>query len=652
MTDTSVASGAPSASPTVRYLRTGLAVAMALAALAWAADFYRAVGWLFLNEQFLVVVFGLALALTFVQCPARRKTHRATLPWYDALVALLGLATAIYVAINYPNILSKFFTVPVDGVVASWILFVIAIEGLRRTTGWPLVIIVLFFTAYALVGHVVPGALQTRQVEINRLMIYIGMDTSGLLGLTMQVGVTIVMPFLLFGFLLSASGGASFFNDFALALMGRFRGGAAKISIAASGLFGSISGIVVSNIMATGVVTIPLMKRSGFSARQAAAIEATASTGGQLMPPVMGAVAFLMADFLERPYRDVAIAALVPAILFYLALFIQADLVAAKRGIKRVEAAQIPKVGTVLRNGWQFVLPFVVLIYALFWGNQSPQLAALYGAVTTAIVGLVLGYGGQRMKPVELWRGLIATGSSSLEILMISAGAGFIMGILQMTGLGFALTAFLVHLGAGNVIALLVIAAIMCIVLGMGMPTLAVYVLLAILVAPSMVQVGLDPLPSHMFILYLGMMSFITPPVAIAAFFAASLAGAEPMRTGWESMRFGWTAFIIPFLFVLSPSLLLQSDSVMDIVLSISTAVIGVWFVSAGMIGYAIRALDLPRRVGLLVGGFGLLLPPELGTWATFANVAGFVVCAAIVGQQAVALRRFRVANMRSGPAE
>jgi TRAP transporter 4TM/12TM fusion protein len=652
MTDTSVTSGAPLASPTVRYLRTGLAVAMALAALAWAADFYRAVGWLFLNEQFLVVVFGLALALTFVQCPARRKTHRATLPWYDALVALLGLATAIYVAINYPNILSKFFTVPVDGVVASWILFVLAIEGLRRTTGWPLVIIVLFFTAYALVGHVVPGALQTREVEINRLMIYIGMDTSGLLGLTMQVGVTIVMPFLLFGFLLSASGGASFFNDFALALMGRFRGGAAKISIAASGLFGSISGIVVSNIMATGVVTIPLMKRSGFNARQAAAIEATASTGGQLMPPVMGAVAFLMADFLERPYRDVAIAALVPAILFYLALFIQADLVAAKRGIKRVEAAQIPKLGTVLRNGWQFVLPFVVLIYALFWGNQSPQLAALYGAVTTAIVGLVLGYGGQRMKPVELWRGLIATGSSSLEILMISAGAGFIMGILQMTGLGFALTAFLVHLGAGNVIALLVIAAIMCIVLGMGMPTLAVYVLLAILVAPSMVQVGLDPLPSHMFILYLGMMSFITPPVAIAAFFAASLAGAEPMRTGFEAMRFGWTAFIIPFLFVLSPSLLLQSDSVMDIFLSISTAVIGVWFVSAGMIGYAIRALDLPRRIGLLAGGFGLLIPPELGTWAIFTNIGGFIVCVAVVGQQVMMVRRYRVTEVQSGAAE
>jgi TRAP transporter 4TM/12TM fusion protein len=652
VTDITDKESAPLASPTVRYLRVGLAVTMAVAALAWAADLYRTVGWLFLTEQFLVTVFGLAIALTFVQFPARRKTLRTTLPWYDALIALAGLATAIYVALNYPDILTKFFTVPADGVIASWILFVLAVEGLRRTTGWPLVVIVLFFTVYALVGHLVPGALQTRQVEINRLMIYIGMDTSGMLGLTMQVGVTIVMPFLLFGFLLSASGGGNFFNDFALALMGRFRGGAAKIAVAASGLFGSISGIVVSNIMATGVVTIPLMKRSGFTARQAAAIEATASTGGQLMPPVMGAVAFLMADFLERPYRDVAIAALVPAILYYLALFIQADLEAAKRGIKRVEAAQIPKLGVVLRKGWQFALPFVVLIYALFWANQPPELAALYGAATTAIVGLVMGYGGQRMKPLELWRGLIATGSSSLDILMISAGAGFIMGILQMTGLGFALTAFLVHLGAGNVIALLVIAGLLCIVLGMGMPTIAVYVILAVLVAPSMVQVGLDPLPSHMFILYLGMMSFITPPVAIGAFFAASLAGAEPMRTGWESMRFGWTAFIIPFLFVLSPSLLLQSDSVMDTVLAISTAVIGVWFVSAGMIGYAIRTLDLPRRIGLLAGGFGLLLPPDLGTWAVFANIAGLILCVAIVGHQAMTIRRYRVTDVQSGAAE
>ncbi|KAB2853983.1 MAG: TRAP transporter fused permease subunit, partial [Bauldia sp.] len=343
----------------------------------------------------------------------------------------------------------------------------------------------------------------------------------------------------LFGQLLLHSGGSNFFNDIALATMGRYRGGAAKISVVASGMFGSISGIVVSNILATGVVTIPLMKKTGYPPHLAAAVEATASTGGQLMPPVMGVVAFVMADFLQISYGAVVVAALVPSLLYYIALFIQADLEAARLGIRRVEESQIPRIWGVLATGWIFVLPFAVLIYTLFALNKEAEEAAMYAAGTVFVLGVVLGYRGRRMPLRTLWRSIVETGNATVDIIMISAAAGFIIGILQVTGLGSAVTNFLVKLGGTNIVALLVIAAFLCIVLGMGMPTLAVYAMLATLVAPSLVDLGITPLAAHMFILDLGMMSFVTPPVAIGAYFAASLAGAEPLKTGFAATRFG-----------------------------------------------------------------------------------------------------------------
>jgi TRAP transporter 4TM/12TM fusion protein len=463
------------------------------------------------------------------------------------------------------------------------------------------------------------------------MVVYLGLDTSGLFGLVLLIGVTVVVPFVFFGQLLSASGGASFFNDISLGLMGRFRGGAAKISIMASSLFGSINGIVVSNILATGVITIPMMKKSGFKPEHAAAVEASASNGGQLMPPVMGAVAFLMADFLQISYTQVAIAAAVPSLLYYLALFIQADLEAAKGNIMRVPAKEIPNLIRVFAKGWLFLLPFAVLIYALFWQNREPENAAVYACLAVMAVGFVFGYGAQRLTLRAVWDSLVRTGVSSADIIMISAAAGFIMGILQITGLSFALTVFLVNIGAGNVFLLLLIAAVLCIVLGMGMPTLGVYVLLAVLIVPALVEVGVTPIAAHMFILYLGMMSFVTPPVAIAAFFAANLAKANPMKTGWTAMRFSWTAYIVPFLFVFSPSLLLQSGSWFDTALSITTAAIGVWFVSAGMIGYGLRRMSGLIQVASIVCGALLLIPVEMAWWAAGANIAGGAIAAAVL---------------------
>ncbi len=624
-------------SPAIRLVRTALSLVLAVAVLANAADIYRMFGYVFVTEQFLAATLAVGLALIFINYPFRRGSERTSVPWYDWLASAAGFTAGVYISWNATDLAENLFDPPLVALVAAWVMFVLCIEGLRRTVGWSLVWVVIFFMVYALVGHKLWGMFQTKQVYLNSFVYYLIIDQSGLLGIVMNVAITIVIPFILFGALLSVSGGAAFFNDIAIALMGRYRGGAAKMSVMASGLFGSISGVVVSNIMATGVVTIPLMKRAGFTPAQAGAIEATASNGGQLMPPVMGAVAFLMADFLQVPYAKVALAALVPGILYYTALFIQADLVAARDGIARVPDDEIPQAWAVFRKGWHFILPFVVLIYGLFALNQEPEVAALWGSLTILLLGLLFGYNGKRMNLRDLWDSVVGTGLGALDIFMVAAGAGFIMGMLQVTGLGFALTLLLVSVGEGSVLLLLFFAAILCIILGMGMPTLGVYVLLAVLIAPSLEKVGIPQISAHFFILYMGLMSMVTPPVAVAAFFAATIAGAEPMRTGFEAVRFSWAAYIIPFLFVFSPTLLLQGTSVFASFVAIITAVIGVWIVSAAVVGFMFGRIGAVERILLGLSGIALLIPHEIGQWALWTDLGGAIASCVLVARRYMA---------------
>jgi TRAP transporter 4TM/12TM fusion protein len=375
------------------------------------------------------------------------------------------------------------------------------------------------------------------------------------------------------------------------------------------------------------------MRRGGYPPHVAGAIEAVASTGGQLMPPVLGAAAFLMAEFLQVPYREVVLAAAIPALLYYFALFIQADLLAGRIGITRIEASQIPAIAGVLRRGWHFVLPFVVLIFALFWLNWSPERSALAGAAILIVTGMTIGYGEKRLHPRDILDALRSTGMASLDLLMITAAAGFIIGVLNISGLGFSLTLFLVNVGGDNVLVLLLLSAAVCIVLGMGMPTVGVYVLLAALVAPALVKVGIPPMAAHMFVMYFGMMSMITPPVALAAFAAASLAQTDPMKTGWAAVRFGWVAYIIPFLFVRAPSLLLIGDP-MSIAVAILTAVAGVWMVCAAFAGYFTRPLDTASRVGFGLAGLLLFIPAEAMHYGGLTDAAGLALGAVLVGRE------------------
>ncbi|MEW5424392.1 TRAP transporter permease [Amorphus sp. 3PC139-8] len=623
---------------TCRPIADVLACLLTLTAVAWAVSLPRYLGVGFYPQQFFAVVLGLVLPIAFLTLPARRGDDRPRVPWFDVVLAVLSAAAVGYIAVRYPVLINKIFVRPPEIWIPGLITILLTLEALRRATGWALVIIISVFLLYGLFGDIVPGRLQGRAQSWDLLAGYMAFDANGILGLPMSVASTIVIAFILFGVLLGLTGGSNFFTDAAMLGMGRFRGGSMKISVLASGLFGSISGSAVANVVGTGIVTIPMIKRDGYPAHKAAAIEAVASTGGQLMPPVMGAAAFLMAEMLSVSYATVVLAALLPALLYYIALFIQADLEAARLGISPVPKSEIPPARGVLK-GAHFIVGFAILIFTLFSLNWQPERAALLAAVSIIVTSLALGYRGKRPALSAIGASLTNTGYAVVEIVLISAASGLVIGILNLTGLSFNLTYALVQLGGGSIILLLALSAIVCIVLGMGLPTLGVYVLLAALVAPALVKLGIPPIAAHLYVLYFGMMSMITPPIAMAAFAAAALAKAPAMSTGFAAMRFGWAAYVVPVLFVFSPSLLLMGDS-FHIGLAVITAIIGVWLVSAALAGYFASLLSPTKRGLFALFGLAALVPAGAFSGGVYSDIVGVVGGVALMATEFARSRR------------
>jgi len=623
-----------------------LAVVLMVGAIAWSTDLFRVFGLVLYTQQFLIGMLAVSIPLVFLVYRVSGRRGGVP-PWYDILAGVLGFGASVYMAARYPVLAEMVMETPADGLIVGTIILLVVVEGTRRTVGHVFTGVVVFFALLGLVGHLIPGDLQARYIPPAILFYTFAWDPTAMLGLPMEIVSTVVVSFVLFGHILLVSGGSEFFTELSMILVGRFRGGQAKIAVTASGMFGSISGSAVSNVATTGVITIPLMRNAGYDVHKAGAIEAVASTGGQLMPPIMGAAAFLMAEFLEVEYKEVVLAALIPAILYYVALFILADLEAAKSGIKAVDRAQIPRPIKVLREGWFFSLPFVALIYALFWLNMSPEKAALLSAVVIVICSAIFGYKGKRLKPMEVYAAVRDTGIAVLDIIMIGAAAGVVIGALGITGLAYALTQMLISLGGGNMLLLLLVSAVVCIILGMGMPTAGVYILLSTLVASSLVEVGILPMAAHLFILYFGMMSMITPPVAIAAFAAASLSGADAMKTGLAAMKFGWLAYLIPFLFVFSPELIMQGAPA-AIVLAAITAAVGVWLVSVAIIGYFSRPLNVLFRLLFALAGLGLLVPASAFDGAHVTDIAGLILGIVLVGREFLFARQARAVTSRS----
>lgn len=595
----------------------------------WVADAPGRLNLALFTEQFLATVLGLTLALVyFGSTPAGGPAE--PVPLRDVVAGLAGLAACLYVAFRYPALIHELVHRPVDGVMVASVIVLLVLEATRRTAGLALTIVILVLCGYALLGFLLPGVFASRKVELTRLAVYLGIDTNALLGQSLQVAVIIVLPFILMGQILTRCGGGEYFTDLAMAAMGRYRGGSAKIAVVGSGLFGMISGSAVANVAGVGIVTIPLMKRSGFPPHTSAAIEAVGSTGGQLMPPVMGAAAFLVAEYLQVPYREVMIAAFLPALLYYAALFIQVDLEAAKRGIAGAPLDRLPAVLTVLARGWHFPIPFAALIGGLVWWNLRPEIAALLATVLLIVLGMTFGYGGKRLGAREAVSGVVSTGGSVLDIIVVTAAAGLVIGVLNLTGVAFGLTLQLLAASGNNILVLLVVAALVAIVLGMGMPTVGVYVIMATLAAPALVQAGIAPMQAHLFVMYFGMLSMVTPPVAFAAFAAANIAEADFWRTGWTSVRIGWSAYLIPFLFALSPQLILRGEP-LQVAISAATALLGVYLGSVAVVGHLRVAVAPPLRLAYGVLALMLLAPVDLFAGAPIANLVGVAGAAAAI---------------------
>ncbi|MBM4443142.1 MAG: TRAP transporter fused permease subunit [Candidatus Rokubacteria bacterium] len=590
-----------------RGVEATLLIALTVVGAAWAGHVHHYWPWALYNEQYLGLFLGLGLAPVFLVIKAGPRAPHGTVAWYDWIACAAALAVGLYVALLYPRLAYSLAILTWDKLLFGTVCLVLVLEAVRRVAGWALMGIALACILYAKFAWMLPGLLYARGSGWGRITAYLYLDTNGILGVPLAVTASIVIAYILFGQALYAVGGDRFLTGVALALMGRYRGGAAKMAVVSSTLYGTVSGSAVANVVVDGAVTIPMMKRAGYPPHLAAAIEAVASNGGQLMPPVMGAAAFLMAEYLGLPYGQIALAALVPALLYYLALFVQIDLEAARLGLHGLPASELPRLRDVMGRGWVFVVPLGVLTWTLMFAGWEAGKAGMLAVVVTFAVG-----GLRRETRPTLGRVVAAlegTGRTMLELVAIVTLAGIVIGSLQLSGLVSKLPILLVSMAGGDVLLLLLLTAIVSIVLGMSLPTTVVYITLAVLIAPALAQMGVDPLAAHLFLFYFGMLSLITPPDCLATYAAAAIAKADFWQTGWTGMRLGIVAYVVPFVFVLHPALILHGGAG-EIALALVTTTIGVILLSIGCAGFLYRPLGWAHRTWAIVAGMLLVLPP------------------------------------------
>ncbi len=595
---------------------------LTLVGALWALEVREFFGRAFFREQYLGLFLALALGAVFLGVKSHRDEHASRVPWYDWPLCLGGLTVGGYVVVLYPTIAYRLGVLTPDKVWFGALAILLVLEATRRLVGWVMVALGAAFILYAKFAYLMPGPLAAKGSTWERIAVYLYLDTNALFGLPLVVTASIVVAFIFFGQALYAVGGDKFLTDLASVAMGRYRGGSAKVAVVASTLFGTVSGNAVSNVVLDGPITIPMMTRAGYAPHMAAAIEAVASTGGQIMPPVMGVAAFLIAEFLAIPYSEVALAAVIPALLYYIALFVQVDLEAAKHGLLGLPREQLPRFRSVMARGWVFLLPLLVLVYTLMIAGWQAGKAAMAAVITTLLVGAF--QSANRLNLRKLLTAIEETGRVLLDIVVITAVAGFVIGVLQLSGLGFRFSFLLVSMAGGNAFLLLTMTAIACIVLGMGMPTSVIYIMLAVLVGPALVQLGIAPLGAHLFLLYFGILSMITPPVGLATYAAAAIGRANYLKTGWAGMRLGIVAYVVPFVFAYHPALLLKGTAV-DITLAVTTSVIGVGLLGVACAGFFFRSLGWATRGVAALAGLLLFPPPSGGVWVA-ANVVGLAL--------------------------
>mgnify|MGYP001162410609 FL=1 len=592
-------------------------------------------------QQVIAVVLGTACAAALLKKPYFEKAG-----FFEFLLAVIAFLSWFWMAYNFEE-----WVISGDELgIAKWgpaaVAITLMMEGLRKSAGKIIAALVWVLLLYGFVGDYLPGVLEATVDPAAETIHYLYYDNNGVPGLVLQVVLNLVLAFIIFGKLMEVSGGTAFLTDIAMGWMGHRRGGPAKVAVVASSAFGTISGSTVGNIMSTGIVTIPLMKKTGFKPEYAGAIEAVASNGGQIAPPVMGATAFIIAEFLEVPYQDVVIAAAVPALLYFLVLFIQVDAVARRFSLRGLNKTDLPVVIDVLKVGWVFILPIAILMYFLFWLGYPPGVAALYSAASLIVLMVIR----DRQPPnKEHWKNfLFGSGEILIPLLLIAGAAGIILGVMNATGLAFQLSIILTHLGETHgILVMLLLTSLICIILGMGMPTATVYIVLVSVIGPALIKMGLVPMGAHLFLFYFGLISMLTPPVAIASMVAAEMAGADMWKTGFIGVQLAATAYLLPYLWAFNPALILEGTTV-AIIYAITTAISGGF-----LLAHSVTVLGAGNIIGWLsaIGMYVAALVVGSSTiWLGVENP--LVLAVAAVGMGVVFVITNTVAFLRPNAAE
>ena len=553
------------------------------------------------------LAFG--FVLIFLLYPARKSWSRTSMHPLDILFAVVSASSALYIVVNYQELVLRAGmnneTDFIVGLIGTFMVF----EAARRVVGWPMITVAFFFMVYAFFGPYIPGILAHRGVEVQEMFDHLFFTTEGIFGTPMGVSSTFIYLFILFGAYLETTGLGKFFIDIANAIAGWAAGGPAKVAVLSSGLMGTVSGSSVGNVAGTGEFTIPMMKKLGYRAEFAGAVEAAASTGGQLMPPVMGAAAFLMAEFVGVPYFDVVKAAVIPALLYYIGVWLGVHYEAKKYDLKGTPREELPSFKKLFVEKGHLALPLIVIVYLLVSGF-TPMRAAL-AAILLSICCASL-RSSTRITFKQGVQGLIDGSMGVLGVLIACATAGIIIGVVTKTGVGLKVATALLDLSGGALLPAMFFTMITSLILGMGVPTTANYVITSTIAAPALVQMGVPVLAAHMFAFYFGIVADVTPPVALAAFAGAGIAGANPMRTGVNAAKLAIAAFIVPYIFVLAPELLMINATPLTVFYSGLTAVIGMWGASIAMVGFCQNLLNIFQRAMFLVGGICMIIPGEI----------------------------------------
>lgn len=580
-----------------------------------------------------VSLFSL-LTLVFLTYSGSGQTGKIRLSLCDIFLLLLGWTGVGFMILFYERV-NKYWEygfLDLKGVILVFLLTLAILEAVRRVVGWILPIILTSFILMTLFQNHLPGLLYGKAYAPDRLGFNF-YGVGGIFGVPLGVASTIIIVFLIFAAFLQASGAGEWFAKLAIAMAGWTRGGAAKAAVIASAFFGTISGSPAGNVATTGAITIPLMIKTGYQASFAGAVESVASTGGQILPPIMGAIAFIMAEWLGKPYHEVAIAAALPAAIYFVVLFMSVHFEAARIGLPALPRSQIPAVIPTLKEGWFYLLPIAVLVYFLLVRGFPPDMSALITVPVTIGCSFINKDKNKRLYPGRLVSGLIDAVRRWVTPATVCAGVGMLIACMELSGLGIKVTRVLLELSGGRLVVALPLIGLAAYVLGMGLDSIPAYITLAVLVAPALINLGISDMAAHLYVVYWGLSSFITPPVCIAVYVACGLSGANVWKTGWQAMRLAPAIFLVPFIFALQPALMLRGTMVQNITAAI-TSIIGAISIASGIRGYGLRYMNWPQRLLSIIGGTALL-------WTSWkVSLTGLILVAiSLLWQQFVPFR-------------